>query len=125
MNRTYGPGPGPGPGPEKPGSRHDPGQTPRTVHNVVGSLRKHWLLTLVGLLVVLVLAVRFLRRPAAAEDEAAPAVVSAQTAIARVGDFAVTVEALGTVQPRAGSFAQVAAPAASRVALNGQSTPLW
>ncbi len=86
------------------------------VGHVAGSLRKHWLLTLVGLLVVLVLAVRFLRRPAAAEDEAAPAVVSAQTAIARVGDFAVTIEALGKVQPRAGSFAQVAAPAASRVA---------
>ncbi len=119
MNGTHGPGPAPGPGPESPGRLGRP-ESPRegrwAAGDVVAYLRRHWFLTLAALIVLLVLAIRFLRHPAEESDEGAPAVVNAQTGVARVGDFAVTIDALGTVQPRPGSFAQVAAPAASRVA---------
>ncbi len=112
MTETSGPQPGRGGGfgrPEPPRLRGG------RAGEVVGYVRRHWFLALAALVVILILAIRFLRHPAA-EEEGAPAVVTARTGIARVGAFDVTIDALGTVQPRPGSFAQVAAPAASRVA---------
>ncbi len=106
------------PRPEPPGSsgRLEPRRSRDGRARAVGAyVRRHWVLTLAALVVILVVAIRFLRHPAA-EAENAPAVVTAQTGVARVGVFDVTIDALGTVQPRPGSFAQVAAPAASRVA---------
>ncbi len=50
-----------------------------------------------------------------ADEEEVPAVVAAETATARVGSFPVTLAALGTVDARPGSEAQIAAPAATRV----------
>jgi len=49
-------------------------------------------------------------------DAGVPAVVGAGTAVAVRQPFTVTVEAIGTVQPRPGSFALLSAPAATRVA---------
>ena len=122
MSETNRPGRPSGPGTEDPGGRRmepymrDARRRLLSPRELALYLRRHWLATLAALVVVLVLAVRFLRRPAADSDEGAPAVVTAQTGVARVGPFEVTIAALGTVQPRPGSFAQIAAPAASRVA---------
>jgi membrane fusion protein (multidrug efflux system) len=51
-----------------------------------------------------------------AADAETPAVVAAQTAVAQVQDFAVTVTALGVVQATPGHVAALAAPAQARVA---------
>lgn len=50
------------------------------------------------------------------EDGTPPAVVEAQTAIATVQSFTETATAVGTVAPRPGHFAAMAAPAPTRVA---------
>lgn len=50
-----------------------------------------------------------------AGEEGVPAVVAAGTAVAVQQPFTVTVAAIGTVQPRPGSFALLSAPAATRV----------
>src|SRR5436309_7318621 len=52
----------------------------------------------------------------AAEASSAPAVVGASTAVATVQPFAQVVSAVGTVTPRPGRFAELAAPAPTRVA---------
>jgi RND family efflux transporter MFP subunit len=56
------------------------------------------------------------RGRAAADESAATATVSAQTAVATVQPFARVVRAIGTVTPRPGHFAELAAPGATRVA---------
>ena len=99
-----------------PGGRESAGGRRADPREIGLYLRRHWLATILALVILLILAIRFLRKPAAESDEGAPAVVTAQVGTAHVGDFAVTVDALGTVEPRPGAFAQVAAPAASRVA---------
>ena len=50
------------------------------------------------------------------DDEAAPAVVSARTAVAKVEPFTHTTSAIGTVVARPGHFAALSAPAPTRVA---------
>jgi len=56
------------------------------------------------------------RGRAAADESAATATVSAQTAVATVQPFARVVRAIGTVTARPGHFAELAAPGATRVA---------
>jgi len=108
---------GPASGPEQRGGRQPYVRRGRlSPRELAFYVRRHWLATLAVLVILLVLAIRFLRHPAAESEEGAPAVVTAETGVARVGDFDLTLDALGTVQPRPGAFAQVAAPAASRVA---------
>jgi len=116
VNGTH--GPGSTPGPEQQGGRLAPymREPDGRLRRGLGYLRRHWFIALATLVVLLVLAVRFLRPPAGASDANVPAVVNAGTGVARIGDFAVGVNVLGTVEPRPGAFAQVAAPAASRVA---------
>ncbi len=71
---------------------------------------------LAGAAVVLLAAWWLLRPRADASGEAAPVpAVAAETATATVTTFAVTIRALGTVAPRPGHSAQIAAPAATRV----------
>ena len=55
------------------------------------------------------------RRDRGRGEEEVPAVVAAETAVAQVKSFPVTLSALGTVDARPGSEAQIAAPAATRV----------
>lgn len=67
------------------------------------------------LLVLLVIYILHRRAAGKAEPAALPPIVMAQTGIARVTTFAVTLAVLGTVEPRPGYAAQVAAPAPTRV----------
>src|SRR5207248_9973466 len=70
---------------------------------------------LVALLVVGVAAACFARAADDAES-AAQATVTAQTAVASEQPFARVVRAIGTVTPRPGRFAELAAPGPTRVA---------
>ena len=71
-------------------------------------------MTAKALLAAAVLAIGACKRA----DDAAPhrAVVPVRTAVAALAPFANVVEALGTVTPRAGHYAELSAPAATRVA---------
>jgi RND family efflux transporter MFP subunit len=55
------------------------------------------------------------RRGGTEEEAAETAEVEAETVVAVIQPFAVTIASLGTVEPRPGAFGRVAAPAATRV----------
>ncbi len=76
--------------------------------------------SLLSTALVLAFAAGCSKKDAAAPDEAKPgeshAVVAAETALATAEPFAETIGAIGTVGPRAGHFASLSAPSATRVA---------
>ncbi len=79
-------------------------------------MRRRLLLSILAAVVVLIafLALQRVLRGGGEEAEPQP-VVTAATAVARRDTFAVTIHALGTVAPRPGAAARLAAPAATRV----------
>lgn len=85
-----------------------------------GWLRRHRTALIVVVLIILaaLFTIYILHRRAGrkAEAPAEAAIVTAQTGVARVTTFEVMLAVLGTVQPRPGYAASVAAPAATRVA---------
>ena len=75
---------------------------------------QHWRYIVVVLLLALVTVIIVRRRGGVEEAEVAP-LVAADVATAQVKTFTVTLSALGTVEPRPGFSAQIAAPEATRV----------
>lgn len=80
-----------------------------------GWLREHRVAAITGLAVLVLFLWLVLRHRGGTEEAELPAVVSAQTATAEVRAFDETLNVLGTVAPLPGHFAQMAAPAATRV----------
>jgi RND family efflux transporter MFP subunit len=78
------------------------------------SARRHRVATVVVLAIAAFVLWRVLRPKAPAEAEVQP-VVAAQTVKAEIRSFPVTLSVLGTVSPRPGRSAQLAAPGATRV----------
>jgi membrane fusion protein, multidrug efflux system len=64
---------------------------------------------------LLALALAACHRSSDEGDQAPPAVVTAQTITVAAAPFTVTIPALGTVEPRPGTFVSLSAPAAARV----------
>jgi RND family efflux transporter MFP subunit len=86
-----------------------------------GKPRAAWLRDrrIIAALLLLIVAAAFIiinvRREPPAEEEAEVAEVEAETVVALVQPFELTIASLGTVEPRPGAFGRVAAPAATRV----------
>jgi membrane fusion protein (multidrug efflux system) len=86
-----------------------------------GSGRRRWIrehrihIAVAGLLLIATALYIRSRGDHGAEDSADVAQVEAETVMAVIQPFAVTIPSLGTVEPRPGAFGRIAAPAATRV----------